>query len=168
MRVTMPEAGVYGFRLIVSGANGAAVPAPKAGDAPELTIGVDLQPPHAELQAAELGQAAMADHLLIRWAATDENLESRPIGLYFSDQPDGPWTMIASDLENNGQYAWRLLRQVPDRLYLRLEARDKAGNVTARQTAAPVSLDLPQPTGKFRNVRPVSEEPGRYRTAEAR
>lgn len=165
MRVTMPSAGVYGFRIIVSGANGATVPTPRSGDQPELTIGVDLQPPQAELQAAQIGQGELADHLVIRWTASDENLDARPVGLFFSGQPDGPWSMIASDLDNNGQYAWRLLRQVPEQLYLRLEVRDKAGNVTARQSAAPVSLNLPQPTGQFRNVRPVTEDTTRYRTA---
>lgn len=165
MRVTMPSAGVYGFRIVVSGANGATVPTPRPGDKPELTIGVDLQAPQAELKAAQIGQGELADHLIIRWSAADDNLDARPIGLYFSGQPEGPWSMIASDLDNNGQYAWRLLRQVPDKLYLRLEVRDKAGNVTARQSAAPVSLNLPQPTGRFRNVRPVAEDPSRYRTA---
>ena len=165
MRVAVPAAGAYGFRLLVTGANGTPVPAPQPGDKPELQIGVDLEAPQAELQAAQLGQGELADHLIIRWTAADANLEPRPIGLYFSGTAEGPWTMIASDLDNSGQYAWRLLRQVPEKFFLRLEVRDRAGNVTARQSAAPVALNLPQPTGKFRNVRPVAEDPGRYRTA---
>jgi hypothetical protein len=72
---------------------------------------------------------------------------------------------IATDLDNNGQYAWRLLRQIPERLYLRIEIRDKAGNVAVRQSPAPVVLNLPQPTGRLRSVRPVNDDPSRYRTA---
>jgi hypothetical protein len=165
MRVTVPAAGVYGFRLVVHAASVSAAPAPAAGELPELLIGVDLEEPQAELQAAEIGQANLGDHLLIRWSASDPNAEARPIGLYFSSEADGPWTTIATDLENNGQYAWRLLRQIPEKLYLRLEVRDKAGNVAVRQTAAPVPLNLPQPTGRLRSVRPVQEDPSRYRTA---
>jgi hypothetical protein len=165
MRVTVPAAGVYGFRLVVSGANGAAVPTPVSGDQPELVIGVDLQEPQGDLQAAEIGQGALADHLLIRWSASDENLEARPIGLYYATEPQGPWSTIATDIDNSGQYAWRLLRQVPEKLFLRLEIRDKAGNVAVRTSPAPVMLNLPQPTGRLRSVRPVQEDPSRFRTA---
>jgi hypothetical protein len=165
MRVTVPAAGVYGFRLIVSGANGAAVPTPASGDQPELVIGVDLQEPQGDLQAAEIGQGNLADHLLVRWTASDENLEARPIGLFYAMEPQGPWSTIATDIDNSGQYAWRLLRQVPQKLFLRLEIRDKAGNVAIRTSPAPVVLNLPQPTGRLRSVRPVQEDPSRFRTA---
>lgn len=167
MRITAPAAGVYGFRLVVTAANGAPPPNPTAGERPELSIGVDLQEPQAELQAAELGQGNLADHLIIRWTASDENLDARPAALFFSLEPQGPWTTIATDLENNGQYAWRLPQQPPERLFLRLEVRDKAGNVAVKQSPAPVALNLPQPTGRLRSVRPVEapEDPGRFRTA---
>jgi hypothetical protein len=165
MRVTVPAGGTYGFRLVVSGANGAAAPAPQAGTTPELTIGVDLQEPQCDLQAAEIGQGNLADHLLVRWSASDDNLDARPIGLFYGSDPQGPWSTIATDIDNNGQYAWRLLRQVPEKLYLRLEVRDKAGNVAIRTSPAPVMLNLPQPTGRLRNVRPVQEDPSRFRTA---
>ncbi len=165
IRVTVPAAGVYGFRLVVNGANGAAAPTPAAGEQPELVIGVDLEEPTGDLQAAEVGQGNLADHLLIRWTAADENLDDRPIGLFYSSEPQGPWSTIATDIDNNGQYAWRLLRQVPENLFLRLEVRDKAGNVAVRQSPAPVVLNLPQPTGRLRSVRPVEEDPSRFRTA---
>lgn len=167
IRITVPAAGVYGFRLVVNGANGAAAPTPASGQPPELVIGVDLEQPQAELQAAELGQGPMADHLLIRWTGADANLAARPVSLFFSDQPQGPWSTIATDVDNSGKYAWPLLRQVPERLYLRLEIRDKAGNVAVRGSTAPVELKLPQPTGTFRNVRPVEADPSRFRTAGA-
>jgi hypothetical protein len=165
VRVTVPAAGVYGFRLVVSGANGAAPPTPTTGEQPELIIGVDLQEPQGELQAAEIGQGNLADHLLIRWTAADENLESRPVALFYSTESQGPWTTVATDIDNSGQYAWRLLRQVPEKLYLRLEVRDKAGNIAVRTSPAPVVLNLPQPTGRLRSVRPVQDDPSRFRTA---
>jgi hypothetical protein len=165
MRVTVPAAGVYGFRLVVNGANGAPAATPVAGDKPELVIGVDLTEPTAELQPAELGQGHLADHLIIRWSATDENLDARPVGLFYANSPEGPWSTVATAIDNNGQYAWRLLQQVPQQLFLRLEVRDKAGNVAVRQSPAPVALNLPQPTGTLRSVRPVQADPQRFRTA---
>jgi hypothetical protein len=165
MRVSVPSAGVFGFRLVVSGANGAAAPTPASGDEPELAIGVDLEPPQVALQAAEIGQGTLADHLIIRWSASDENFDSHPVGLFYSTESEGPWSTIATDLGNSGEYAWRLLRQVPEKLFLRIEVRDKAGNVTVRQSPAPVVLHLPQPTGRLKSVRPVAEDASRYRTA---
>jgi hypothetical protein len=167
MRVTVPAAGVYGFRLVVTGATGASPLAPTPGDPPELTIGVDLTPPRAELQPVELGGGNLSDHLIVRWTASDENIDPRPTALFFSTAQDGPWTTIATDLENNGQYAWRLPQQLPERLFLRLEVRDRAGNIAVVQSPAPVALNVPQPTGRLRSVHPVKEPDSstRYRTA---
>ncbi len=157
IRVTVPEAGTFGFRILVDGANSAGAAPPRSGDEPELNVSVDLQPPTTELLAAELGQGNLADHLLVRWTAADTNLEPRPIALFYSSYPNGPWSMIASGLENTGSYTWRIERHVPGRFYLRLEARDTAGNVSTFQTPSPIALARPQPTGTLRNVRPVTD-----------
>jgi hypothetical protein len=57
-------------------------------------------------------------------------------------------------------------RHVPDRFYLRLEARDVAGNLATCQSPAPILLNRPQPTGRLRGVRPVQADVHRYNTAE--
>jgi hypothetical protein len=169
MRVTVPAQGVYGFRIVVDGGNGVAAPTPQAGEQPELIVGVDMSAPQAELRAPELGQGPLAGHVLVRWSATDSNLSPRPIGLFYSAAAEGPWTTIATDLDNAGEYAWRLGRDAPPRVFLRLEARDEAGNVAIQQSPTAVDLNLPRPTGRLRNVRPVQSQneadPDRYRTA---
>ena len=157
IRVTVPAAGTFGFRILVDGANSAGSIPPQSGDEPELNVSVDLQPPTTELLAAELGQGNLADHLLVRWAATDTNLEPRPIALFYSSYPNGPWSTIASGLENTGKYTWRIERHVPGRFYLRLEARDTAGNLATYQTPSPIALARPQPTGRLRSVRSIAD-----------
>ncbi len=67
-------------------------------------------------------------------ARADNNLEPRPISLFYSSRSTGPWSAIATNLENTGEYAWRVERYVPTRFYLRIEARDTAGNLAAFQT----------------------------------
>ena len=99
-------------------------------------------------------------------AADDTNLEPRPVSLFFSTNPNGPWSTIAAGLQNTGEYTWRLERHVPDSFYLRLEVRDQAGNVAVDQTLQPVTLSRPQPTGHLRGVRPVEDSRNRYQTAE--
>jgi hypothetical protein len=130
-----------------------------------MSVGVDLQAPRAELQAAELGQGALAGTLVIRWSADDDRLAARPVGLFFGASAEGPWSTIATDLDNVGEYSWRLQRDAPPRVFLRLEVSDAAGNVAVQQSPTPVELNLPQPTGRLRSVRPVPVEPSRFRTA---
>lgn len=159
-RVTVEGTGVYGFRILVDGANGLRASPPQTGDQPELVVAVDLQPPAAEILSASLGQGNLAGHLQMTWTAIDSNLVPRPIGLFYSAYPNGPWSTIAAGLENTGTYTWRLERHVPDQFFIRLEARDEAGNVATHQLPTPVSLARPQPTGRLRNVRPVTSSPG--------
>jgi hypothetical protein len=143
---------------LVDGAKSAGSPPPQAGDPPELTVSIDLQPPTTELLGADLGEGNLADHLHVRWTAADTNLEPRPIALFYSSYPNGPWSTIASGLENTGSYTWRIERHVPERFYLRLEARDTAGNLATFQTPSPIELPRPQPSGRLRSVRPIASD----------
>jgi hypothetical protein len=147
---TVDDEGLYGCKILVQTAGGAMLGAPRAGVEPELWVAVDLQRPIVELTAIERGEGNLADHLVLHWRADDNNLDERPIAIYFSSRPGGPWSAIATNLEDTGQYAWRVERYVPTRIYLRIEARDTAGNLAAFQTREPVEYAPAQPTGRLR------------------
>jgi hypothetical protein len=155
LSVTVDGEGLYGFRIVVQSAAGPGGFAPQSGDLPELWVGVDLHRPQAELLSVEPGAGNLSDHLVLRWRADDDNLEPRPISLFYSSRPTGPWSAAATGLQNSGEYAWRLERYVPTQFYLRLEVRDTAGNLAAYQTVEPIRLDRPEPTGSLRAVEPV-------------
>jgi hypothetical protein len=150
--VTVDEEGLYGFRIVVQNAGAAVAETPRPGDAPELWVSVDLKRPVVELTAIERGQGNVADHLMLRWRATDNNLEPRPIALFYSSHAAGPWSAIATNLENTGEYAWRVERYVPARFYLRIEARDTPGNMAAFQTREPVEFSTANLTGRLRSA----------------
>jgi hypothetical protein len=152
--VTVDEEGLYGFRVIVESADAAAAP-PAACASPDLWVVVDLQRPIAELTAIDRGVGNMADHLILRWRADDSNLEPRPISLFYSSRPAGPWSAVATSLVNTGEYAWRVERHVPSRFYLRLEARDTAGNMAAFQTRDPIEFEFPASSGRLQSVEPL-------------
>jgi hypothetical protein len=154
LTVTVDDEGLYGFRIIVEAAGEPGGHAPRSGDRPELWVGVDLRRPKVELTAAEAGSGDLAGRLILRWQASDTNLEPRPIGLFYSSRPGGPWSTIATSMANTGRYDWQLERHLPPKIYLRVEARDLAGNLAAFQTSEPVTIDLPPPT-----VRPGAVEP---------
>ncbi len=165
--VTVDEEGIYGFRIVVQMAGGAAAEVPRAGDSPELWVSVDLKRPVVELTSIERGQGNIADHLILRWQAVDNNLEPRPIGLFYSSRPSGPWSAIATNLQNTGEYAWRVERYVPARFYLRVEARDTAGNLAAFQTREPVEFSTARLSGRLRSAESpesaVAHGPDSYR-----
>jgi hypothetical protein len=148
---TVDEEGLYGFKILVQNAGDRAAGAPRSGEEPELWVAVDLKRPIIELTAIERGEGNLADHLVLHWRAQDNNLEPRPISLYFSSRPGGPWSAIATSLEDTGQYAWRVERYVPSKIYLRIEARDTAGNLSAFQTREPVEYTSPQPAARLRS-----------------
>jgi hypothetical protein len=153
--VTVDDAGTYGFRILAESAAGPAAHPPRAGEAPELWVDVDLHQPVVELTSVQLGDGNLADQLLIQWRADDDNLDSRPIALFYSSRPAGPWTAVATNLANTGYYAWQLPRYLPERFYLRIEARDSAGNLAAFQTREPVVISTSPPTARLRDAATV-------------
>lgn len=154
--VTVDGEGLYGFRIVVAGAGGEAPVRPVAGDQPELWVGVDLHRPVAELTSVEVGADNLADHMMLRWRAVDDNLDARPISLFYSSRSAGPWSSIATNLENTGEYSWRVERHVPSRFFLRLEARDAAGNIAAYETRDPIEFAPPVPNAQLRSAAPVN------------
>jgi hypothetical protein len=154
-RITVPDSGTYGFRIAVEGANSAPASPPQSGQKPELVVTVDLDGPAAQLLGTQAGAGCQADQMLIRWMAKDDNLEPQPVGLFYSSRPNGPWSTIATGLENTGEFAWKIERHIPNHVFLKLEVRDTAGNATVQQTPQPIELNRPQPTGTLRNIRPV-------------
>ena len=161
VRVAVEGEGLYGFRITVQDANGLGGRPPKSGDLPELWVGVDLTKPVAKLTAIDLGAGEHSGELAIRWEASDAMLATRPISLLFAERLDGPWTAIAAGLDNAGLYNWRFDNRVPDRIFLRLEVRDEAGNVGEFQTAEPISLAANRAQLRIRSVRPIDGESAR-------
>ena len=158
LKVAVDGEGLYGFRITVQDGNGFGGQPPRAGDLPELWVGVDLTKPNVKLAGVDLGNGTHAGELQIRWEATDMMLAARPITILFSEHPGGPWSTIAAGLENTGSFVWRFDNRVPDRIHLRLEARDEAGNIGVFETAEPVSLNPSRPQGHLREVHPLTDD----------
>jgi hypothetical protein len=58
---------------------------------------------------------------------------------------------------------WQLTGSLPQRMYLRLEVHDAAGNMGVYETPEPVTLDLSSPAAQLRDVRPLgwlNHQPG--------
>ena len=157
--VTVNEPGLYGFRIVVTNGAGLGGAEPQSGDPPDLWIGVDEAKPYARIVSTEQGTGDQAGQLIVRWEAKDQMLSDRPVSLLFSETAGGPWTSIASELEDTGEYGWPVDGRLPERVYLRLEVRDEAGNLGIFETPQAVQLDQFRPVVHIRDVRPVSHAP---------
>jgi hypothetical protein len=154
--VAVTEEGRHGFTLVVRSGAGVGRRPPQAGDPPQVWVEVDETPPWVELYAPEVGRDLRGAKLTLRWKATDQNLAARPIGLEYAERAEGPWIRIAAGLENTGRYVWRLPPDAPARLWLRIRAADRAGNVGVAQTHRPVVVDPAQPEAIILGAEPAA------------
>ena len=155
MLVTVPEDGIYGFHMAIQNGPGMAGRPPLPGDVPGIWIGIDLTRPVGRITQAQQGVGRDGDKLFIAWEASDNReLAAKPISLSYSERLGGPWTSMATGLENTGRYTWQLTGSLPQRMYLRLEIHDAAGNMGVFETPEPVPLDLSSPAAQLRDLRP--------------
>jgi hypothetical protein len=154
--VAVKDDGLYGFALRAAGEGPGDRPA--TGEVPQVWIAVDTTKPVVKMLGTEMDDSARTPTLILRWSAQDKNFGPRPMTLSYAERPDGPWMILAANVENTGRFEWALPGGVPPGVYLRIQATDLMGNVGLAQTTN--KLLLPQ-TG-------VAELPPAERTLTAR
>lgn len=156
--------GVYGFKVLLQSGAGLRREAPKGGEAPDLRVDVDTTPPIVKIYEP-VPDATAKDTMILKWTADDRNLATNPITLEWSDGPRGPWLPIAATesigtssgvakrLANTGSFGWKLPSNFPThKVYLKVTARDTAGNVAEATTANPILVDLNKPAAVKLNI----------------
>ncbi len=156
-----PVEGIYGIKVVLQSGAGLSRETPKAGDAPDLRVDVDVTPPIVKI-FAPLPDSTQKDTMVLRWQAVDRNLSNDPITLEWSDSAKGPWIPVAAAegiagtarrLANSGSYAWKLPANFPThKVYLKVTARDTAGNLAEATTSEPILVDLNKPSAVKLNI----------------
>jgi hypothetical protein len=149
--------GIYGITLVAKSGVGLGVRPPQLGDRPQLWIEVDLTKPVVQIQSVTVGEGADKGKLFITWAARDKNMSRQPIHIAYSEQQAGPWTTVAERQANTGRHVWTLPERIPYQFYLRVQARDLAGNSGEAITPQMVKVDLSQPRVHILNVEPAGK-----------
>ena len=150
--VEVPGDGIYGFSIRVASGAGLADAPPEPGEEPEIVIVVDSSPPVVQLFPLQQGTGPDTNRILITWEAADQKLADRPVALSYSANPNGPWEPISDWLPNSGRFVWQVGQGIPARLYVRLIARDAAGNIARVDTPNPVLVDLARPSARIVDV----------------
>jgi hypothetical protein len=144
--VQLPKDGVvYGFYLVPVSRAGLSDQAPVSGDTPHARVESDVTQPAATLFGPATDQNRPGA-LLLTWQVTDRNIAANPITLEFSATPDGPWEVIGEpSMANTGRYTWIVPDKAPPKVFMRLTARDNAGNVAVATTPEAQLIDLSVP-----------------------
>jgi hypothetical protein len=159
-----PVEGTYGVKVILQSGAGLAREAPKPGETPDLRVHVDVTAPLVYIYNP-VPDRTQKDTMVLQWRATDRNLASDPITLEWADGPKGPWIPVAAAdgltagggtpkrLPNTGSFGWKLPANFPThKVYLKVTARDTAGNVGEAITEQPVLVDLNKPAAVKLNI----------------
>lgn len=149
--------GLFGFRMVIVGANGLVSNRPKNGDTADVWINVDTSPPSAKITRAVYGEGPEMGMLVIDYQCGDSHLVDRPVSLAYSERPEGPWTTFVSGQKNTGMYLWKANPSLPDRIYLKLDVVDKAGNIGSHRLDLPIDTKGLAPRGRIHGFRPIAQ-----------
>jgi hypothetical protein len=140
IRVSVEQPGEYGVQLSYRTGSGRDIPRPQDGTPPSDLFIVDRRAPELELLSVQSGKSARGQAVVIRWKAADEHFGDRPLRLLWSTTAQGPWDEAVNEIPNDGEFTWQPAAHVPEAVYLRLEARDLAGNLRIAEANRPVRL----------------------------
>ncbi|MFH5803429.1 hypothetical protein, partial [Alienimonas sp. DA493] len=153
--ISVPGDGDYGFCVRVRSGAGLAPAPPRNGEAPDVRVTVDGTPPTVDILSAGQGRGAEANTLALEWRAADNRPGPVPVRVETADSANGPWEVIHDWGPDAGSAVVPLRsgRGSRDRrVFVRVSARDKAGNVGSAVTPHGVAVDLTRPSARVLGV----------------
>ncbi|MDG2390350.1 MAG: hypothetical protein P8M30_13650 [Planctomycetaceae bacterium] len=150
--VEVPLQGTYGFAIRVQSGAGLANEPPENGAAPEMNVIVDQTGPLAELLAVKPLNGTEGTQLLIRWRVSDKHPSGAPVSLSYAVNEQGPWIPITGWQADEREFAWKVGSQVPAKVFIKLDARDAAGNITSIMSEEAIAIDLAKPSARIVDV----------------
>ncbi|MBN2582139.1 MAG: tetratricopeptide repeat protein [Planctomycetes bacterium] len=136
-----PADGVYGFqthREIGESTWGV----PLGGEAPQVEIIVDTEPPHVEWTSplgAETADgpgrapAKVGRTMVLAWLANDANLGEKPVRLDYRPFGKTLWQPIAAEIANSGSYEWTAPESLHGQVEVQVTVLDRAGHLASAE-----------------------------------
>ncbi len=137
LEVEMERDGIYGFKTVVKTPNATTAVQPLPGTLADLWLQVDTTKPQLTPGAITHSNDAGIPEALIRWEATDSNFGPRPIRLHYQSDGEDSWHEISLAVPNTGIYRWSLVPGSSTAWRVKIEAVDKAGNISTRIVSSP-------------------------------
>ena len=141
LRFIAPAEGLYGFYMAALDGDRSTGEAPEPSQTPQWLIFVDYTPPLVQWEGIETTVGFESDRRVqLRWRAFDNQLNDRPITLWYQSSIDQQWVVIGERLPNTGRYDWRLPEGLSGQVSVRLAVRDAGGHLVER-VYGPVPVD---------------------------
>ena len=118
---------------------------------------VDQLAPRPRLGNLTQGQGLTPNQVQFGWVLTDVDLPEQCVMLSRAYSPSGPWEPISNWIENSGRYIWTVDQAIDRPIYIRLEARDLAGNIGKVDSDQPMQIDLTRPSARILDVESVTQ-----------
>lgn len=147
--------GKFGFRMVVVGANGVVSNRPKAGDSADVWLHIDTSKPTSQITRAVYGTGVTEGKLVIDYRASDDNLAQQPVSILYRTNLTEQWKTIEQGLNASDTYVWQPPVNLPDKVYLKLKAIDRAGNIGEYELDEPIDIKGLAPRGRIHRVRPI-------------
>lgn len=147
--------GKFGFRMVIVGTNGVVSNRPKFGDRPDVSLEIDTSEPQAQITRAVYGKGNAEGRLVIDYQCSDPRLVQLPVSLYYRKSKAAQWQAIASGLQASDTYLWQPPRDLPDQIYLKVEAVDRAGNTGSYELTDAIDIKGLAPRGRIHRIRPI-------------
>ncbi|QDT17011.1 hypothetical protein [Alienimonas californiensis] len=153
--ISVPGDGDYGFCVRVRSGAGLAPAPPRNGEAPDVRVTVDGTPPTVDLLSAGQGRGAEANTLSLEWRAADNRPGAVPVRVELADSAGGPWEVVQDWGPDSGSAVVPLRpgrSANGGRVFVRVSARDDAGNEGSAVTPHGVAVDLVRPSARVLGV----------------
>lgn len=151
--VQVPRDGIFGFEIRVRNGRGQVADPPQPGDKPSVVVVVDKTPPAVRLTGASQGQGVNLNQVMINWQVSDDYPADQPVSLAFATDPNGIWEQITGWIPDTGSHVWTVNpTMTSNRVYLRITARDAAGNLSQSIMPDPLLIDLSRPSARIVDV----------------
>lgn len=155
--VRVERSGQFGFAIRARSGIGLSDDPPQPGNRPEIVVIVDQIAPRPKLGSLNQGQGVTHNQVMLSWVLLDGDLPEQSVMLSRAYSPTGPWEPISGWIENTGRYLWTVDQTIERPIYIRIEARDLAGNIGKADSDQPLHIDLTRPTARILDVETVTQ-----------
>ncbi len=159
MEVTIPRDGAYGFSFRVTNGLGRKPIPPQPGEKPEVSMIVDRVAPAVQLDPLSYASPGSDHDVLVSWQIPDQDLADQSVALSYSVSPTGPWIPIFGWERNPGSFTWSVPPTLEQQFHVRLDVRDRAGNIARVISQKPFQIDRAQPRARVTEIHSLEALP---------
>ncbi|MDQ7778519.1 MAG: Ig-like domain-containing protein, partial [Planctomycetota bacterium] len=153
-----PDDGTYGFYAVVVDAVGNRSVAPEPHSRPIASIIVETKGPEVRLKNFLGGEKYPGGaNLVIGYEATDANLKSDPISIFYSEDSGKTWRAIVEKTRNSGMYYWSLPSVTCSSFRIRVVAEDMADNKGQAESSTDFVIDSSRPVVFFASSHTITK-----------